>query len=126
MKRKVIEPPNFPSANSTYSQAIQANGFIFVSGQIGIDPKTGRLVTGGILEETRQAIENTAEILQAAGSSLRNVVSASLFLTQFARLSEVNKVYGRHFPEGGAAKMSCGVTDLYGGASIEIQVIALE
>src|SRR5262245_33089672 len=96
--RTVISPPDMPTANSTYSQAIQALGLIFVSGQIGVDPKTGRLAGEDIAEQAQQALDNTQAILRAAGSSLGKVVSASLFLTEFDQLVRVNQVYARYFP----------------------------
>jgi 2-iminobutanoate/2-iminopropanoate deaminase len=114
-----------PAANSTYSQAIRANGFVFVAGQIGTVPGTGKLISDDIAEQARQALQNTAAILEAAGSSLSKVVSSSLFLTEFDQLSRVNAVYGTYFPQDGPAKFSCGVASLYGGAKFEIQVIAL-
>jgi 2-iminobutanoate/2-iminopropanoate deaminase len=123
--RTVIQPPDLPGANSTYSQAIQALGFVFVSGQIGTDPKTGKLVHDDIAEQARQALDNTEVILRSAGSSLEKVVSASLYLTEFHQLSRVNQVYARYFPSNGPAKMACGVAELYGGAKFEIQVIAI-
>jgi 2-iminobutanoate/2-iminopropanoate deaminase len=122
--KEVIQHAGLPTANPTYSQAIQANGFIYVSGQIGIDLHSGRLISGGIVEEARQALENTAAILQAAGSGLEKVVLANLYLTEFAKLAEVNRVYALYFPQEGPAKMACGVSDLYGGARFEIQVVA--
>lgn len=125
MNREVVNPPEFPAVNSTYSQAIKANGMIFVAGQVGINPATGKLIGSDIAEQTRQAIENTATILKAAGSSLQNVVSSILYLTEFEQLSRVNAVYAEFFPTAGPAKLSCGVTALYGGAKVEIQVIAV-
>jgi 2-iminobutanoate/2-iminopropanoate deaminase len=125
MQRETINPPGMPAANSTYSQAIRANGFIFVAGQIGTVPGTGKLISDDITEQARQALQNTATILEAAGSSLSNVVSSSLYLTEFDQLSRVNAVYATYFPKGGPAKFSCGVASLYGGAKFEIQVIAL-
>ena len=83
MNREVINPQELPAVNSTYSQAIKANGMIFVAGQIGLDPATGKLISSDIAEQARQAIENTAVILKAAGSSLANVVSTTLYLTEF-------------------------------------------
>jgi 2-iminobutanoate/2-iminopropanoate deaminase len=123
--RNVIQPADLPSVNPTYSQAIQTAGFIFVSGQIGIDPKTGRLVDEDIAAQARQALDNTAAILKAAGSSMENVVSATLYLTEFDALARVNQIYALYFPQNGPAKTSCGVGQLYGGAKFEIQVIAL-
>jgi 2-iminobutanoate/2-iminopropanoate deaminase len=125
MDREVVNPASLPAANATYSQAIRANGLVFVAGQIGINPATGQLVSDDIADQTRQALDNTAAILEAAGSSMQKVVSASLYLTEFGELSRVNVIYGRYFVENGPAKMSCGVVSLYGGAKIEIQVIAL-
>jgi 2-iminobutanoate/2-iminopropanoate deaminase len=123
--RNVINPPDLPAVNPTYSQAIRANGFVFVAGQIGTVPGTGKLVSDDIAEQTRQALDNTATILEAASSSLAEVVSCSLFLTEFDQLSRVNAVYSKYFPHNGPAKFACGVTTLYGGAKFEIQVIAL-
>jgi 2-iminobutanoate/2-iminopropanoate deaminase len=123
--RDVIQAPEIPTANATYSQAIRTGGFLFVSGQTGVLSATGRLISEDVAEQARQAMENTAAILRAAGSSLANVVSANLYLTDYSTLSLVNQVYSEFFPKPGPAKMSCGITELYGGARFEIQVIAL-
>ncbi|HXN21465.1 MAG TPA: Rid family detoxifying hydrolase [Candidatus Dormibacteraeota bacterium] len=125
MQKQIVNPRALSPANSTYSQAIKAGGFLFVSGQIGVTPATGKLVSDDIAEQTRQALENTRVVLESAGSSLNNVVSASLFLTEFGELGRVNAVYAQYFQTGGPAKMACGVSALYGGAKIEIQVIAI-
>ena len=125
MNREAINPPGLPAVNATYSQAIRANGFVFVAGQIGTDPKTGKLVSDDIADQARQALDNTAAILEAAGSSLQKVVSASLYLVEFHELARVNAVYAKYFVHDGPAKISCGVTSLYGGAKIEVQVVAL-
>ncbi len=125
MDREVINPPGLPAANSTYSQAIRANGFVFVAGQIGTNSATGKLVSSDIADQTRQALDNTAAILEAAGSSMTKVVSVSVYLTEFGELSRVNAVYSQYFAEQGPAKMSCGVTSLYGGAKVELMVVAL-
>ncbi|HTR12407.1 MAG TPA: Rid family detoxifying hydrolase [Roseiarcus sp.] len=124
MTREVINPPGLPAVNPTYSQGIRANGLVFVAGQIGIDPKTGQLVGSDIAGQTRQAMKNLEMILKAAGSSLANVVSTTLYLTEFDQLARVNAVYAEYFPQAGPAKLSCGVTALYGGAKFEIQAIA--
>jgi 2-iminobutanoate/2-iminopropanoate deaminase len=123
--RVSINPDGFPAVNSTYSQAIQAGGFVFVSGQTGINPAIGHLVSDDIAEQAAQALENLAAILRAADSSLEKVVSVNIYLTEYDALSRVNLVYGAYFREQGPAKMSAGVTELYGGAKFEIQVIAL-
>jgi 2-iminobutanoate/2-iminopropanoate deaminase len=124
MNRKIINPTELPPLNSTYSQAIVANGFVFVAGQIGLDPATGELVSDDIAEQTRQALENTITVLRAAGSCIEKVVSVSLYLTQFDELSRVNAVYGQYFRKNGPAKFACGVAQLYGRAEVEIQVVA--
>lgn len=87
MDREVIQPQSLPAVNPTYSQAIRSNGFVFVAGQIGIDPVTGKLVGDDITEQARQTLENIVTILDAAGSSLERVVSASLYLTEFHELA---------------------------------------
>jgi 2-iminobutanoate/2-iminopropanoate deaminase len=125
LDRQVINPPQMPALNPTYSQAIRSNGFVFLAGQIGVDPATGKLVSDDIAKQAQQAMENSALILRAAGSSLEKVVSATLYLTEFEQLGRVNEVYARYFPQGGPAKTSCGVSKLYGGAKVEIQFVAL-
>jgi 2-iminobutanoate/2-iminopropanoate deaminase len=125
MTREVINPPELPALNPTYSQAVRANGWVYVAGQIGIDQATGNLISAEIAEQARQAIENTATILRAAGLSLENVVSTTLYLTEFNQLGKVNAIYAEYFPKAGPAKMACGVNALYGGAKFEIQAIAV-
>ena len=125
MKREAINPQELLALNPTYNQAVKANGLVFVAGQIGIDPATGKLISSDIAEQARQAIENTATIFKAAGSSLENVVSATLYLTEFEQLGRVNTVYAEYFPQAGPAKLACGVTALWGGAKFEIQAIAV-
>ena len=124
MSQKVVNPSELPAVNPTYSQAIIANGFVFVAGQIGIDPATGKLVSDDIAEQTRQTLDNIVTILRAAHSTLDRVVSTSLYLTEFDQRDRVNDVYGEYFKQNGPAKFACGVTQLYGGAKIEIQAIA--
>jgi 2-iminobutanoate/2-iminopropanoate deaminase len=124
MDRVVINPDALPAANPTYSQAIQSAGLVFVAGQIGISPATRKLVSDDTADQARQALENTRLILEAAGSSLEKVLLSNVFLTEFGDLQRVNAVYAEYFPQKGPAKMACGVTALYGGAKVEIQVIA--
>src|SRR5260370_42256744 len=83
MNREVINPQELPAVNPTYSQAIKANGMIFVAGQIGLDPATGKLISSDIAEQARQAIENTAMILKAAGAGLHKCLAARPFLAAF-------------------------------------------
>jgi 2-iminobutanoate/2-iminopropanoate deaminase len=112
-------PPN----NQTYSQAVRMGGLVFVSGQLGIDPSTRKLVSGGIQEQTRQAIANLATVLAAAGSSLAQVARVNIFITDFSLLPQMNEVYGPAFPHR-PAKTTVEISRLDMGAMIEIEVIA--
>ena len=112
-------PPN----NSTYSQAVLLGGVVYVSGQLGVNPATGQLVTGGIAEQTRQAIDNIATILAAAGCGLDRVAKVTIFLTDFALLGAMNEVYAARFPHR-PAKTTVEIARLDKDALIEIDVIA--
>src|SRR5258705_885221 len=98
MNREVINPQELPAVNSTYSQAIKANGMIFVAGQIGLDPATRKLISSDIVEQARQAIENTAMILKAAGASLPNLVATTPYFTRVGPLRGGNNVYAKKLP----------------------------
>src|SRR5690349_3247805 len=118
-----IEVPSLPPNNSTYSQAAKLGGLIFVSGQLGVDPSTRRLVPGGIVEQTGQAIDNIAAILESAGSGLDRVAKVGIFLTDFSSLSAMNQVYAVRFPHR-PAKTTVEIGRLDQDALIEIEVIA--
>ena len=96
--REVIATPNAPQAIGPYSQAIRANGFIFVSGQIPLDPATGQIVEGGVAEQTVQVLANLEAILRAAGSGLDKVVRTGVFLKDMNEFAAMNEVYERFFP----------------------------
>ena len=118
-----IDVPLLPANNATYSQAVRLGDLIFVSGQLGVDPSSRELVDGGIQEQTRQAIDNVATILAAAGSSLDRVAKVSIFLTDFAWLRAMNEVYAVRFPHC-PAKTTVEIARLDKDALIEIEVIA--
>jgi|ERR1051326_728133 2-iminobutanoate/2-iminopropanoate deaminase len=118
-----VEVPSLPPNNATYSQAVRLGDFIFVSGQLGVDPATRQLVAGGIAEQTRQAIDNIAAILHAAGSGLNRVAKVSIFLTDFSLLSVMNEIYAARFPHR-PAKTTVEIARLDKDALIEIEVIA--
>lgn len=121
-----ISSSNAPKAIGPYSQAIKANGFIFVSGQLPLDPVTGALTTGDIAILTRQVIINIETILQASGSSLQKVVRVDIFLTDLKDFSEMNEEYEKHFKyEPYPARQTIQVSKLPKDASIEISCIAL-
>jgi len=119
----MIEVPGLPPANTTYSQISILGDLVFVSGQLGIDPATARLVDGGIQEQTRQAIDNVARCLTAAGTSLDKVAKVNLYLTEFSMIGDANEIYVQYFKHR-PAKTGVGVAKLWSGALIEIEVVA--
>jgi 2-iminobutanoate/2-iminopropanoate deaminase len=116
--------PNLPPANETYSQATILGDLIFVSGQLGIDPATGQLAGPTMAEQARQALVNVAAILDHCGSALDKVARCNLYLTDYNRLAEANVVYAQFFAGHKPAKTGVGVSQLWAGALIEIEVIA--
>jgi 2-iminobutanoate/2-iminopropanoate deaminase len=122
--KKIIETQKAPSPIGPYSQAVLANGFIFVSGQIPIDPATGAMAIGGIAEQTRQVIRNISAILESAGSGLGNVVKTTVFLTNLEDFPSFNAVYGEHFSGDAPARATVEVARLPKNALVEIEVIA--
>ncbi len=118
-----VDVPLLPPNNATYSQAVRLGDLVFVSGQLGVDPCSRELVDGGIEEQTRQAIDNVATILAAAGSSLDRVAKVTIFLTDFAWLRAMNEVYAGRFPHR-PAKTTVEIVRLDKDALIEIEVIA--
>ncbi len=122
--KKIIETRGAPAALGPYSQAVEIDGTVFLSGQIGLDPKTGAIVEGGIEHETRQVLDNIREVLRAAELGYRDVVKTTIFLISLADFEIVNGVYGEHFTEGYPARSTVQVSALPRGARIEIEVIA--
>jgi 2-iminobutanoate/2-iminopropanoate deaminase len=108
-----------------YSQGIKANGFVFVAGEKGVDPKTDKLVPGGVAAETRQALENIKAILEAAGSSLDKAVSSFVCMTDLGEFQTMNKAYGEYFGEKAPGRTTIEVKALPAGAHIEITITAL-
>jgi 2-iminobutanoate/2-iminopropanoate deaminase len=124
MVRRVIQPANFPNTGLPYSPGILSGGTLYLSGQLGRDPKTAKLVPGGIEAETRQILTNQRETLRAAGMDLEDVVSVTTFLTDFKDFDAYNKVYREFFPKEPPARATVGVSALNAGARIEMQMIA--
>lgn len=115
-----------PAPVGPYSQAIRAQGLIFASGQIPLDPKTGELVGGEIEDEARQVLANLRAVLEAAGSDLDRVVKATVYLTDLSLFPRVNAVYAEAFErEPAPARVTVGVASLPLGARVEIDAIAL-
>ncbi len=122
---KAIHTDNAPAAIGPYSQAIEANGFIFASGQIPIDPKTGNLVEKDIRKQTIQAIKNAGNILKAAGADLSKVVKTTVFLQHMTDFAAMNRVYAEVFAKECPARSCFEVAKLPKDALVEIEVIAL-
>ncbi|CEM60399.1 RidA family protein [Treponema phagedenis] len=124
--KNVISTKNAPAAIGPYSQGISANGFIFVSGQLPIDPATGEFAKGGIAEQTRQSLTNVKAVLEQAGSSLSKVVKTTVFLSDINNFAEMNKVYAEIFgTENFPARSAVQVARIPKDALVEIEVIAL-
>jgi 2-iminobutanoate/2-iminopropanoate deaminase len=123
MQPTIVDVPGLPPANTTYSQVSILGDLVFVSGQLGIDPATGRLVDGGIQQQTRQAIDNVARCLSAAGTSLDRVAKVNWYLADFSMIGAANEIYALYFKHR-PAKTGVGVAGLWGGALIEIEVVA--
>jgi 2-iminobutanoate/2-iminopropanoate deaminase len=122
--KRVIKTDNAPKAIGPYSQAVEVNGMLFISGQIPLDPKTGKLVPGGIKEQTEQVFKNIEAILTEAGYSFKDVVKSTCLLEEITDFQAMNEVYGRIYTENQPARAAYAVRDLPMGASIEIETIA--
>jgi 2-iminobutanoate/2-iminopropanoate deaminase len=127
--REVIATPNAPQAIGPYSQAIRANGFIFTSGQIPLDPSTQQIVAGGVAAQTEQALANLEAILKASGSGLDKVVRTTVYLKDMNEFAAMNEVYARFFSQSGPqpapARSTVEVARLPKDVRIEIDAIAL-
>ncbi len=125
MGKRVIQTERAPKAIGPYSQAIQAGNFLFLSGQIPLDPKTGELLKGDIRKQTQQVLENIKGVLESQGLGMENVVKATLFLKELANFNQVNEVYATYFPSSPPARSTVEVAKLPRDADIEIEAIAL-
>jgi 2-iminobutanoate/2-iminopropanoate deaminase len=125
MTKKVIQTEKAPKAIGPYSQAIQAGNFLFLSGQIPLDPKTGELVKGDIRKQTQQVLENIKGILESQGLGMENVVKVAIFLKDIANFNQVNEVYATYFPSSPPARSTVEVAKLPRDADIEIEALAI-
>jgi len=123
--RDVIVTKDGPAAIGPYSQAVRANGFVFVSGQIALDPVTNTLVTGDAAFQTDRVLRNLAGILGAAGSSLEKVVRATVFMKNMGDFARMNEVYAKYFPTAPPTRSTVEVARLPKDVLVEIDVIAL-
>ena len=122
MTQTAINPPN-QFAAGPYSHAIRTGNLVFLSGKTGTD-SSGKLVAGGIAEQTRQTLANLKDVLDAAGLSFANVVKCNVYLTDMADFAAMNKVYAEHFSAPAPARTTVGVASLPLGAQIEIEMVA--
>ena len=125
MKKKVIQTEKAPRAIGPYSQAIQAGSFLFLSGQIPLDPRTGELVEGDIRQQTKQVLENLKEVVESEKLEMKDVVKVTIFLKDIGDFNQVNEVYATYFPSSPPARSTIQVAKLPRDAEIEIEAIAL-
>ncbi|KXK13321.1 MAG: endoribonuclease L-PSP [Chloroflexi bacterium OLB14] len=125
MTKKVIHTDKAPKAIGPYSQAIKTEKMIYTAGQIALDPATMEIVKGGVEVETRQALTNLKNILEASGSNLEQVVKTTVFLQDMADFPKMNAIYSEFFPENPPARSTVQVAGLPKGALVEIEVVAL-
>lgn len=123
--KKIINTEKAPKAVGPYSQAVEANGILFISGQIPIDPSSGKVIEGGITEQTEQVLKNIGEILKEAGLSYKNVVKCTCLLSDMDNFAAMNQVYAKYFTEEMPARAAYGVVKLPLGVMIEIESIAV-
>ena len=122
--KKIIKTTNALAAIGPYSQAVEINNTLYISGQLGIDPRTGKMVEGDVKAQTRQVLRNVEAILQAAGYSLIEVVKSTCLLSDIANFKAMNEVYSEFYFEHQPARAAFAVKDLPAGALIEIETIA--
>ena len=125
MKKKVIQTEKAPKAIGPYSQAIQVGNFLFLSGQIPLDPKTGELVKGDIRKQTQQVLENIKGVLESQKLGMENVVKVTIFLKDIGNFNQVNEVYATYFPSSPPARSTVEVAKLPRDTDIEIEALAI-
>ena len=122
--RETVKTGKAPAAIGPYSQAVRSGGFLFCSGQIPLDPATGKMVEGGIEAQTERALRNLAAVLTAGGASLPAVVKTTVYLADLADFPVMNAIYGKFFPENPPARATVQAAKLPAGALVEIDAIA--
>ena len=124
--KRIIETTNAPQAVGPYSQAVEVNGTLYISGQVPLIPATMKLIEGGIKEQTQQVMENIGAILKAAGYDYSDVVKSTCFLSEIENFKPMNEVYGQFYTEKKPARSAFAVKDLPLGALVEIETIAMK
>ncbi|MCG8579957.1 MAG: RidA family protein [Bacteroidales bacterium] len=124
--KNVISTTNAPGAIGPYSQAIEANGTLYISGQVPVDPATGKVVEGGIKEQTEQVMKNIAAILEEAGYTFADVVKSTCLLSDMSNFAAMNEVYGSYYKENPPARAAFAVKELPLSVMVEIETIAVK
>jgi 2-iminobutanoate/2-iminopropanoate deaminase len=122
--KKIVSTPDAPKAIGPYSQAVEVNGTLYISGQIPIDPATGKFAEGGITEQTEQVMKNIGAILKAAGYTYSDVVKSTCLLSDMDNFAAMNAVYGKYYPENPPARAAYAVVKLPLGALVEVETVA--
>lgn len=125
VKKEIVSSEKAPKAIGPYSAAVKAGNFVFTAGQLGIDPGSGEFVAGGIEAQTRKALENLSSVLEAAGTSLANVIKTTVFLDDMDDFSAMNGIYGQFFTENFPARSAVQASKLPKGGLVEIEAVAL-
>jgi 2-iminobutanoate/2-iminopropanoate deaminase len=125
MSKRIIRTEQAPQAIGPYSQAVAGGGFVYVAGQLALDPGTGQLVPGDVRIQTKRVMENIKAILEGAGTSLSNVVKTTVFLRDMNDFGAMNEIYGSYFQEDPPARSTFQVAKLPRDGAVEIEVIAL-
>jgi 2-iminobutanoate/2-iminopropanoate deaminase len=124
MKRESVRAAGAPAAIGPYSQAVRAGGFLFCSGQLPLDPSTGKMVEGGVEAQAERVLSNLEAVLIAGGATLRSVVKTTVFLVDMGDFPAMNAVYGKFFPEDPPARATVQIVKLAAGACVEIDAVA--
>jgi len=124
MSKKIVTSSDAPQAIGPYSQAVEAGGFVFVSGQIPLDPKTGSVIQGDIKAQTKLVLDNAKAVLTAAGCTMSSVVRSTIYLKNMNDFAAVNEVYGSYFPAAPPARATVEVSRLPKDVSVEVDLIA--
>lgn len=124
MTLREIESPNAPEAIGPYAQAIRADDWLYCSGQIAIDPKTGEVLEGEVAEQTERVLTNLAAVLKEAGGGLSDVVKTTVYLADMDSFASMNRVYGKHFDPHRPARATVEVSALPRGVAVEIDAVA--
>jgi 2-iminobutanoate/2-iminopropanoate deaminase len=125
MKPEIITTDRAPKAVGAYAQAVRANGMLFLSGQIPLDPATGEMISGDVAAQTRRVMDNLGGVLEGAGSALDKVVKCTIYLVDMNDFAVVNQTYAEYFPAAKPARATVAVAGLPRGSRVEIDMIAL-